>query len=59
LPRREQDPDLHGNNLRMFIPRSALADMKVLGVVGIARRDPPDSRESRVAAAAQPKLFSE
>ncbi|HTP44120.1 MAG TPA: hypothetical protein VMJ13_06120, partial [Candidatus Acidoferrum sp.] len=31
-------PDLHGNNLRMFIPRSALAEMKVLGVVGVARR---------------------
>jgi hypothetical protein len=53
-------PDLHGNNLRMFIPRSALAEMKVLGVVGIARRSP---RESRTGAAAtsptQPKLFSE
>ena len=31
-------PDLHGNVLRMFIPRSALAEMKVLGVVGVARR---------------------
>ena len=50
-------PDLHGNNLRMFIPRSALAEMKVLGVDGIARRTP---RESRAAAtAAQPKLFTE
>ena len=33
-------PDLHGNTLRLFIPRSALAEMKVLGVVGAARRTP-------------------
>ncbi len=46
-------PDLHGNSLRMFIPRTALAEMKVLGVVGVARRVP------RPAAAIQPKLFSE
>ncbi len=53
-------PDLHGNNLRMFIPRSALAEMKVLGVVGVARRSPRESRDSRAAAAAsQPKLFTE
>jgi len=51
-------PDLHGNNLRMFIPRSALAEMKVLGVVGVARRTPRESRTSP-SAAAQPKLFSE
>jgi hypothetical protein len=50
-------PDLHGNNLRMFIPRSALEEMKVLGVVGVARRTPRDSRAA--AAAAQPKLFTE
>lgn len=31
-------PDLHGNVLRLFIPRSALAELKVLGVVGVARR---------------------
>ncbi len=46
-------PDLHGSTLRIFIPRSALAEMSVLGVTGIARRklaQPP---------AAQPKLFSE
>lgn len=53
-------PDLHGNTLRMFIPRSALLEMKVLGVVGVARRVPRDPRDaaSRVAAA-QSKLFSE
>ena len=49
-------PDLHGNNLRMFIPRSALEEMKVLGVVGVARRT---ARDFRAAAAAQPKLFTE
>jgi hypothetical protein len=53
-------PDLHGNNLRMFIPRSALAEMKVLGVVGIARRAPRDSRTGTAATSpTQPKLFSE
>ena len=52
-------PDLHGNNLRMFIPRSALVEMKVLGVVGVARRTPRESRAATTAAAAQPKLFTE
>ena len=49
-------PDLHGNTLRLFIPRSALAEVKVLGVVGVARRSAADSR---AAAASQSKLFSE
>jgi hypothetical protein len=48
-------PDLHGDTVRIFIPRSALAEMKVLGVVGIARRKPA----AAVAAAAQPRLFTE
>jgi hypothetical protein len=48
-------PDLHGNTLRIFIPRSALSEVKVLGVVGVARRAPADSR----AAASQSKLFTE
>jgi hypothetical protein len=47
-------PDLHGNTLRIFIPRTALAEMTVLGVVGIARRKP-----AAAAPAAQPKLFNE
>jgi len=46
-------PDLHGNVQHMFIPRSALAEMKVLGVVGGARR------VARAAGEAQSKLFSE
>jgi hypothetical protein len=44
-------PDLHGTTLRIFIPRTALAEMTVLGVVGIARRKP--------AAPIQPGLFTE
>jgi hypothetical protein len=44
-------PDLHGTTLRIFIPRTALSEMTVLGVVGIARRKP--------AAPVQPGLFSE
>lgn len=31
-------PDLNGNSLRVFIPRAALAEFRVLGVVGEARR---------------------
>jgi hypothetical protein len=52
-------PDLHGNVLHMFIPRTALAEMKVLGVVGVARRSPRATREVRAAVQAQSKLFSE
>lgn len=49
-------PDIHGNTLRMFIPRSALVEMKVLGVVGVARRLQP--RAEKIAEA-QPNLFGE
>ena len=52
-------PDLHGNVLHMFIPRSALLEMKVLGVVGVARRSPRATREIRAVLEAQSKLFSE
>jgi hypothetical protein len=47
-------PDMNGAAVRIFVPRSALSEVTVLGVVGIARRKP-------VAAASplQPKLFSE
>ena len=44
-------PDLHGTTLRIFIPRTALTEMTVLGVVGIARRKP--------AAQPQPGLFND
>jgi hypothetical protein len=52
-------PDLHGNVLHMFIPRTALAEMKVLGVVGVARRSPRATRDIRAVLDAQSKLFSE
>jgi hypothetical protein len=52
-------PDLHGNVLHMFIPRTALAEMKVLGVVGVARRVPRATRDIRAVLEAQSKLFSE
>ncbi|HWY43904.1 MAG TPA: hypothetical protein VNX66_10430 [Candidatus Sulfotelmatobacter sp.] len=46
-------PDLNSNTDRIFVPRSAITQLTVLGVVGIARRKPA------VALPAQPKLFSE
>jgi hypothetical protein len=51
-------PDLHGNSLWVFIPRSALNEMKVLGVVGVARRAPRDKAAAKVSDV-QPKLFGE
>jgi hypothetical protein len=45
-------PDLHGTTIKIFIPRTALSEMTVLGVVGIARRKP-------AAPPAQPGLFTE
>jgi uncharacterized protein DUF6982 len=44
-------PDLHGTTLRIFIPRTSLTEMTVLGVVGIARRKP--------LAPPQPGLFND
>ncbi|MGH9574638.1 MAG: DUF6982 domain-containing protein [Candidatus Acidiferrales bacterium] len=52
-------PDLHGNTLWVFIPQTALAEMKVLGVVGIARRTPRDKAAAAKAGETQPKLFGE
>jgi hypothetical protein len=46
-------PDLNGAAVRIFVPRSALSEVTVLGVVGVARRKPA------AATPAQPKLFSE
>jgi hypothetical protein len=48
-------PDFNSNTDRIFVPRSALAELTVLGVVGIARRKPA----AAVAGAAQPRLFNE
>lgn len=47
-------PDLNSSTDRIFIPRSALSELTVLGVVGIARRKP-----AVAAAASQPRLFNE
>jgi len=47
-------PDLNSTTDRIFVPRSALSEVTVLGVVGIARRKP-----SAAAAAAQSRLFNE
>jgi hypothetical protein len=52
-------PDLHGNSLRLFIPRTALLEMKVLGVVGVARRSPQAPRGGAGDTIVQSKLFSE
>lgn len=52
-------PDLHGNTMWVFIPQSALTEMKVLGVVGVARRAPREKTAAARAAEAQPKLFGE
>ena len=48
-------PDLNSSTDRIFVPRAALAEVMVLGVVGIARRKPA----AVLAAAAQPRLFNE
>lgn len=45
-------PDFNSNTDRIYVPRSALAELTVLGVVGIARRKP-------AAATEQPRLFTE
>jgi hypothetical protein len=50
-------PDLHGNTLRMFVPRSALRAVTVLGVVGAARR--LKRLPAKAQAAPQRKLFEE
>jgi hypothetical protein len=47
-------PDLNSTTDRIFVPRSALSEVTVLGVVGIARRKP-----AAAAAAAQSRLFNE
>jgi hypothetical protein len=46
-------PDSAGNTVRLFIPRAALAELRVLGVVGAARR----ARPAAVPAPSQGDLF--
>jgi hypothetical protein len=48
-------PDLNSSTDRIFIPRGALSEVTVLGVVGIARRKPA----AAAATANQPRLFTE
>lgn len=45
-------PDLSANTDRIFIPRSAMAELTVLGVTGVARRKP-------APLPPQPRLFNE
>lgn len=52
-------PDLNGNSLRLFIPRTALAEMKVLGVVGAARKAAAETAASKKVPGSQTKLFGE
>jgi hypothetical protein len=47
-------PDLNSTTDRIFVPRSALSEITVLGVVGIARRKP-----AAAAASGQSRLFTE
>jgi len=48
-------PDFNANTDRIFVPRSTLTELTVLGVVGIARR-----KTAAVAQGAeQPRLFTE
>lgn len=47
-------PDLNSATDRIFVPRGALSEVTVLGVVGIARRKPVP-----VGAESQPRLFTE
>jgi hypothetical protein len=47
-------PDLNSTTDRIFIPRLALSEVTVLGVVGIARRKP-----AAQPAPTQPRLFTE
>jgi len=46
---------LNSSTDRIFVPRAALAEVTVLGVVGVARRKPA----AAAATASQPRLFSE
>ena len=46
-------PDFHSNTDRIFVPRTALTEFTVLGVVGVARRKPA------AVPSEQPRLFDE
>ena len=46
-------PDLNSSTDRIFVPRPALSELTVLGVVGVARRKP------QAPATTQPRLFTD
>lgn len=48
-------PDVYSNNLRIFIPRTALTEMEVLGVIsdGVVRRMSQRAAQARVAVATE------
>jgi hypothetical protein len=46
-------PDLNSSTDRIFVPRNALSEVTVLGVVGVARRKPA------APPTAQPRLFTD
>jgi hypothetical protein len=48
-------PDLHGNALRIFVPRTSCSEVKVMGVVGLARK----TGRGAPVPAGQTKLFEE
>lgn len=52
-------PDVYSNNLRIFIPRTALNEMEVLGVIsdGVVRRMSQRAAQARVNAAAGEQQF--
>lgn len=49
-------PDLSSSTDRIFVPRTALLEVTVLGVVGIARRK---TAQAAAATINQPRLFNE
>lgn len=49
-------PDLNSSTDRIFVPRNALLEVTVLGVVGIARRK---TAQAAAATINQPRLFNE
>jgi hypothetical protein len=50
-------PDFNANADRIYVPRNALVELTVLGVVGIARRKPAAAAAALIAN--QPRLFTE
>lgn len=51
-------PDVYSNNLRIFIPRSALTEMEVLGVIsdGVVRRMSQRAAQERANATSEPQF---